>query len=155
MEGNLKWCIEQKNRIKLISPSTNLSNEYLINAEETLKVLSTVIKTGSNMWIATQKYYFEYFLAYSILMKFGIKSEIHSCTIQIIKYLEKLKILNINLSSLLLKDKDLRINNQYYLKNIKIEINMIELRNLYLEIKEFISESNKEIIEKVRKEIFN
>ena len=48
--------------------------------------------SGSNMWLATQKYYTEYLAAYSLLMKIGIKSEIHSCTIEIIRLLEKEKI---------------------------------------------------------------
>ena len=40
------------------------------------------------MWIATHKYYTEYLAAYSLLMKIGIKSEIHSCTTEVIKILE-------------------------------------------------------------------
>ncbi len=33
------------------------------------------------MWLATQKYYTEYLAAYSLLMKIGIKSEIHKSLI--------------------------------------------------------------------------
>lgn len=46
--------------------------KYFFNLFENL-----FIKNKSNMWISTTKYYCEYFAVYSLLMKLGIKSEIH------------------------------------------------------------------------------
>jgi len=121
--NKISWCKNQKSGIKLIEPNDNLSEEYYQNAEESLKVLRSINETKSNMWLATTKYYIEYFAVYSILMKIGIKCEIHDCTIALIKFLEKESVIKSGISKLLEKDKELRIDNQYYLKNKPVDIN--------------------------------
>lgn len=73
---DLNWCCNQNSGIKLTSPNDNLANEYIKSAEETLASLSAS-KEDSNMWIATKKYYAEYFAIYALFMKIGIKCEIH------------------------------------------------------------------------------
>ena len=108
---------------------------------------------GSNMWIATHKYYTEYLAAYAILMKIGIKSEIHSCTIEVIKILEEKNIINIPLSKYLEDDKNLRIENQYYLKNVKIELDPKLLSNILLVVRSSLNSITKEQIEKIRETI--
>ncbi len=135
---NINWCKTQKKGIKFIEPNDNLSKEYLNNAEETLNVLKD-LKNKSNMWLATTKYYFEYFCAYSILMKLGIKCEIHDCTIALVKFLEDFDVFKKNTYKILEKDKELRIDNQYYLKNKKVFINYEELNNIFLKTKELIN----------------
>jgi len=131
---NLDWCKKQNKGIKLIEPNDNLCEEYLRSAEETLSVLKD-IKNKSNIWLATTKYYCEYFAVYALLMKIGIKSEIHDCTLLVCKLLEEKKILPKGIHEKLEKDKELRIDNQYYLKNIKVKIDFHELTNLILTIK--------------------
>ena len=84
--------------MKFAEPSNELAEEYFRNAEETLRVTNLIKDSGSNMWLATQKYYTEYLAAYALLMKIGIKSEIHSCTIEVIKLIEQEKFLDFNLS---------------------------------------------------------
>ena len=74
----INWCKSKKKGIKLINPNDNLAQEYYENAEETLRVLNKTKETGSNMWLSAQTYYTMYFAAYSLLMKIGVKSEIHS-----------------------------------------------------------------------------
>ena len=73
--NKISWCKKQTKGIKLIEPNNNLSQEYFQNAEESLKVLRHIKETQSNMWLATTKYYIEYFAVYSVLMKLGIKCE--------------------------------------------------------------------------------
>ncbi len=147
----IKWC---KNKgLKLVKPNDNLAEEYFLNAEETLRILNKIKDSKSNMWLATQKYYCEYFAAYSILMKFGIKSEIHSCTIEIIKLLEKKKIIDFEFSDFLEKDKELRIDNQYYLKNIPVEINSEKLSRLLLDVKELLDNIDQKTINLIRTKI--
>ena len=126
----IRWC--QAKGLKLIEPNSNLSSLYIKYALETLNELRT---TNSNMWIATQKYYLEYFLATAILMKLGISSKIHECTFEIIKLLENNNIIDFRFNELLEKDKNLRIENQYYLKNNNIIINYEEIINLISKIK--------------------
>lgn len=151
MADKLKWCFGKK-EVKLIEPNENLANEYLESAEETLLVLRN-IKGKSNMWLATTKYYCEYFACYALLMRFGVKSEIHNCTIAIIKFLEKEGIIEKGMAKMLEKDKELRIDNQYYLKNIEVVIDYNALRDFILKIKEIITTITNEKIEGIRKKI--
>lgn len=148
---SLNWCLKQKKGIKLIEPNENLSKEYLKNAEETLLDLKN--SKESNLWKATKKYYFEYFLIYSFLMKIGVKCEIHDCTITLIKKFEEMEILPKDTFKVLKKDKEIRIDNQYYLKDKKVKINYSELLNFFLEMKSRIKSLSLEDIKKIRKKL--
>ena len=149
---DLEWCKKQKRGIKLIEPNENLCREYLASAEETLSILKD-IENKSNMWLATTKYYCEYFAVYALLMKLGIESEIHDCTITVCKILEDEKMLLRGTCKILEKDKKLRIDNQYYLKNIKISIDYSELANFILKIKSIINSLTFDHINKLREKI--
>lgn len=153
--GKINWCKKQKTGIKLIEPNDNLSKEYFENAEESLKVLKSINETRSNMWLATTKYYIEYFAVYSLLMKLGIKCEIHDCTIELAKFLEENKIIKEGISKTLEKDKGLRIDNQYYLKNKQVNIDFDKLSEFLLGIKEVLDNLNEETIKEVREKIEN
>ncbi len=157
MDDRLRWCFKQKKGIRLIEPNENLAEEYMRSAEETLVVLSN-IKEKSNMWLATTKYYCEYFAVYALLMKLGIKSEIHDCTIEVARFLEIEGILPKGTAKLLENDKELRIDNQYYLKNRKVVIDFNKLRDFILMIKGKINsitnEETHEIRRKLEKELY-
>ncbi|MBU2523399.1 MAG: hypothetical protein KKE23_03870 [Nanoarchaeota archaeon] len=84
-------------------------------------------------------------------MKIGIKSEIHDCTIEICGFLEKEGLLPIGTYKKLEDDKRLRIDNQYYLKNIEVKINFDELVNFILDIKKRINMLTLDDINKIRK----
>ncbi len=132
--ASLAWCSKQERGISLIEPNDNLANEYFANAEETLTILKAI--TGkSNMWLATTKYYCEYFAVYALLMKLGVKSEIHDCTIALCDFLEKQGFLPKGSFKLLSEDKQLRIDNQYYLKNKQVYVNYDLLVQFVLTIK--------------------
>lgn len=145
----MNWCKNQG--LKLIEPNNNLAEEFYKNAEETLRITNLTKNAGSNMWLATHKYYTEYLASYSLLMKIGIKTEIHSCTFEVIKLLEKYKIISINLSKILEDDKELRIDNQYYLKNKPVNSDTHKLSQLLLKIREVLNEITEEQIEFIRK----
>jgi len=91
------------------------------------------------MWLATTKYYCEYFALYALLMYIGIKSEIHDCTIWVVKFLEEQNVIERGIAKILENDKRLRIDNQYYLKNKKVFVDYNNLRDLILKIKEIIN----------------
>ena len=145
---SIGWC--KKQGMKLIESNDNLAEEYYKNAEETLRVTNLIKNSGSNMWLATQKYYTEYLAAYALLMKIGIKTEIHSCTIEIIRLLEKENIITFKLSKNLEEDKELRIDNQYYLKNRPVDFNSKALSELLLKIRELLDNITKEQIKHIR-----
>ena len=149
---DLTWCKNNKNGIKLISPNLDLCKEYMDSAEETLSLLKDV-QTKSKMWAATTKYYCEYFAVYSLMMKLGIKSEIHDCTIKLSKFLEEEGLLPKGTYDLLEYDKQLRIDNQYYLKNRKVEIGPNEIRNFILTLKDKINSLTLDEITSIREKI--
>lgn len=151
----ISWCKKQPKGIKLIEPNDNLSNEYYENAEESVKVLKSICETKSNMWLATTKYYIEYFSVYSVLMKLGIKCEIHDCTMELIKFLEKEEIMKKGIAKTLKKDKELRIDNQYYLKNRPVNIDFDNLGEFMISIKRTLVQLNRDKIEEVREKIIN
>lgn len=145
---SIDWC--KKQGLMLIEPNNNLANEYYKNSEETLRIANLIKNSDSNMWLATQKYYAEYLLAYSLLMKFGIKTEIHSCTIEVIKLLEQENIIDFEFSKILEDDKELRVDNQYYLKNKPVHFNSKEMALLLLKIRTIIDSLSYETILKIR-----
>ena len=141
--------------MKFAEPSNELAEEYFRNAEETLRVTNLIKDSGSNMWLATQKYYTEYLAAYALLMKIGIKSEIHSCTIEVIKLLEQEKFLDFNLSKILEDDKELRIDNQYYLKNRPVDFDSKKISSMLLKVRSLLDSLTEEQITKIRNLIKN
>ena len=149
----ISWCKDQTSGIKLIEPNLNLCEEYYANAEESLKVLRSISPTQSRMWLATTKYYIEYFAVYSVLMRLGIKCEIHDCTIALVKLMEDNGILEKGISKILEADKLLRIDNQYYLKNKPVDINFEKLSVFLLSIKKSIDSLDENKINDLRKKI--
>ncbi|MBI2547769.1 hypothetical protein HYW21_00295 [Candidatus Woesearchaeota archaeon] len=78
----INWCAGKKEGLRLIEPNANLAEAYIQKAEEALASMRVnVIKD----WKISTAYYTLYFSLYSILMKIGIKCEIHSCTIEFAK----------------------------------------------------------------------
>lgn len=151
--SKIDWCKKQERGIKLIEPNDNLSQEYYENAEESLRVLRSIKSTKSNMWLATTKYYIEYFAVYSVLMKFGIKCEIHDCTIALIKFLEDEEIIEKGVSKRLEDDKELRIDNQYYLKNKSVKIDFDELSEFMISIRKSLDSLDKNKIESIKEKL--
>ena len=153
--NKISWCKKKERGIKIIEPNDNLSEEYYKNAEESLKVLKGIVATKSNMWLATTKYYIEYFAIYSVLMKIGIKCEIHDCTIALAKFLEKENMIKKGFADKLESDKELRIDNQYYLKNKPVDINPENLSEFIVSIKETLNHLDKDKIDAIRKKIIS
>jgi len=150
--ATLKWCKRQKRGITIIEPNDNLFSEYIKTAEESLDVLKS-IKNKSKVWMATTKYYCEYFAIYSLLMKIGIKCEIHDCTIALCKLLEELKIVPEGYTNVLEEDKKLRIDNQYYLKNREVPINYDKIVEFVMSIKNIAIKLTESEIGRVREKV--
>jgi len=151
----ISWCKKKEGGIKTQKPNDNLSQEYYENAEESMKVLKSIKETKSNMWLATTKYYIEYFAVYSVLMKIGIKSEIHDCTIALAEFLENEDVIEKGISKILEDDKELRIDNQYYLKNKSVNIDFEKLSDFMLSIKKSLEKLDNEKIRELREKIKN
>lgn len=87
MADKIQWCIQQKRGIELIEPSENLAKAYLQKAEKALASMKA--NKGNTEWEISSGYYAMYFSVYAILMRLGVKSEIHSCTIEFAKSTSK------------------------------------------------------------------
>ena len=104
----LAWCKQQKNGIELISPNNNLCTAYLADADDSLLAMDK----NSGKWKAVTAYYACYNAVYALLMKTGIKCEIHDCTLELMQVFAFSK----EQRAFLEKLKKERIQVQYYLQ---------------------------------------
>jgi len=88
-------------------------------------------------WTATTAYYARYFALYALLMKIGVKSEIHDCTINVAQLLANHGILSQNLVNDIAKAKQTRIDTQYY---VATQLNQKEIRKNAETARKFVLE---------------
>ncbi len=152
---SLKWCCGKKEGIRLIEPNENLAEGYIKMAEAAIGTMSR--ERNFNMQFAISAcYYSMYYSVYAILMKIGIKCEIHACTLEFMKKLpfdfyskEDFKIIS--------KAFDARNTSQYYVDKIvaKEEIDFIMANAPYFlgKSKEVLSKINEKDVKRIRGEI--
>ena len=75
----IKGCVGKKKGLSLVEPNSDLAKSYIKKAEEALESMRVIIIKD---WKISTAYYTIYFSLYAILMKLGVKCEIHSCTIE-------------------------------------------------------------------------
>lgn len=108
---NIDWCKKQKNGIELVEPNEDLAKAYIQKAEDSL---SASLNLDNNKdWKISSLYYTMYFSIYAVLMKIGVKCEIHSCTITFAEVFLA-KFLENDDFDLLKKSMKARIDVQYY-----------------------------------------
>ena len=107
----LTWC--KKKAIQLTEPNTNLQEAYQQKADESLETIQT---TKSRDWQLTAAYYAMYHGLYSLMMRIGVKSENHRCTIEIARkhLINQLTEQDI---SLIEHAYNTRIESQYHVNN--------------------------------------
>jgi len=137
----IEWCLNQKKGIKLIELNENLSKSYMVDADNSLLNLPKV----KGRWKLIIGYYSCYNALYSILMKAGIKSEIHDCTINLIKFIDGFSVDDYKFMKNL---KQNRIDSQYYLK--EGEVDLKKVKDFVLRCKIILEEFD---FEKFRKEV--
>jgi uncharacterized protein (UPF0332 family) len=84
MKNKLPWCAKVKNGVTLVDSNPNLASAYLKKSEEAMDTMHSV---ASRDWKISAAYYSLYFSLYSVLMKTGIKSENHVCTLEIMQHI--------------------------------------------------------------------
>lgn len=150
----IEWCKNQRTGIKLIQPNSNMSDSYLKMAEESITALKGVEK--SRIWTATTTYYIFYYSLYSVMMKIGVKCEIHACSLELMKqFLEE--FYNEKDIEMMGKAFSARIDLQYY-SDRPVDDKVIEetsryCKDFYIKTKDIISRISESQIEKIRKEI--
>jgi uncharacterized protein (UPF0332 family) len=113
-DDGLVWCFKQKRGLRVIEPNQNLTKAYLKKAASALNTMTAALQINEADWVATTAYYARYFALYAFLMKMGIKSEIHDCTINIAQLLANHVILRQTLVDDIAEAKQTRIDTQYY-----------------------------------------
>ena len=78
----IKWCCKKKNGISLVEPSKNLSLAFIEKAERSLEEMNNAKYIESKLNFA---YYAMYEAVYAVLQRIGVKSEIHTCTLEFMK----------------------------------------------------------------------
>ena len=116
--------------------------------------MTAALQIKETDWTATTAYYARYFALYALLMKLGVKSEIHDCTINVAKLLSNNGILNSSLIDDIAKAKQTRIDTQYYVAK---ELNQKDTKNnaegarkFVLELEQTIENITPEQVDSVR-----
>ncbi len=141
--AEIEWCCRQKAGIKLVEPSSNIALGYISLAENSIGTMNRE-RTQNIVFSVSAGYYAMYYSVYSILAKIGIKCEIHSCTIEMMNYLDfseedKKKIK---------KAFDMRNILQYYVDKI---VDDADINFLINNVPSFVS-SSKDILESLNEE---
>ena len=152
---NLKWCYNQKDGIKLIEPNDNLAQGYLKMAENSLGTMNRE-RNYNLMFSISACYYSMYYSLYSVCMKLGIKCEIHSCTIEVMKRLLINFYSEFDIKTIK-KAFDARNIAQYYVDRIipKEDINFI-ISNaplFFSKSKDILGKINEDYINEIRNKI--
>ena len=143
MMNKIDWCRKQKKGIELVERKHHLSEAYMGDADESLEVCLN----NKGKWKVISGYYACYNAFYSILMKCGVKCEIHDCTIELMKFFN----FNDEDINFLKNLKEKRIQTQYYLKNVDEE--EIKVKKFIDLCREILISLNDNEIEKIRREI--
>ena len=148
------WCLKQKRGIRIVQPNENLTKAYLKKAASALNTMNAALEIRETDWITTTAYYARYFALYALLMKMGIKSEIHDCSIAVAELLTENRILREGLASDILDSKQARIDVQYYvereLDQASIRRDVENARNFVLELEKVTENITTDRIEKIR-----
>jgi len=147
VDDRIKWCFRQKGLVSLVAPNKNLAEGYLKKAEIAIEEIKNV---KSNEWKIETAYYGIYHSIYALLIRTGLKSELHMCTISFVlemfsDYFDEKEIL------VLKNSRENRKSSMYYVNtNIKDE----DLKDLVLfapkifaKCKQILSELNQRKIE--------
>ncbi|MBS3162953.1 HEPN domain-containing protein [Candidatus Woesearchaeota archaeon] len=151
--ADIDWCKQQRNGIELVEPNDNLAKAYIKKAEDSL---SASLNLDNNKdWKISSLYYTMYFSVYAVLLKIGIKCEIHSCTIAFAEHIlkdyfkpEEIEILK--------KSMKARIDVQYYTdRNISDSLYQKMIKNAPIFIarcKDIITRFTEQDISRIRKD---
>jgi uncharacterized protein (UPF0332 family) len=126
-----------------VEPNEDLAKAYMKKAISALNTMTAALKIRETDWIAATAYYARYFALYSLLMKIGVKSEIHDCTIRMGRYLSENGILNKNLIEDIEKAKQTRVDMQYYVAR---EFSVREIKNNAESARKFVLDVEKETV---------
>ena len=110
VKDKIKWCVSKNEGLQLIDSNSNLAKAYIKKAQDAIESMRADIVRD---WKISTAYYSLYFSLYAIMMKIGIRCEIHSCTIEFAKRFLK-DYFNESEFKFLKNALKARIDSQYY-----------------------------------------
>ncbi len=153
----LKWCLKQNQGIRLVELSDNLVDAYLRMADDSLGTMNRERKYNSIFSISAC-YYSMYYSLYAVMMKIGIRCEIHSCSLELMKNLLKNYYSEKDVKTIK-KAFDIRNLTQYYANKVidekDIEFILSEAQRFYDKSKDIISNLGREDIKALRDDLLN
>jgi len=154
-ESKFLFCFKKAKGLKLVNPNEILTEVYKRKSKSALNMLDSAKEKQEDDWILDTSYYAKYFIIYSLFMKFGIKSEIHDCTIFGLKalFVEE-DIISEDIYKELEKSRDLRVDALYYDKEIGREEILKRSKttpDFCLKVESIVDNISKEEIDKIRK----
>lgn len=140
--NKIKWCLKQNKGIKLVELNEPISENYIKESKDDFDMIEKV----NPKWKTVTAYYSCYNSVYAILMKIGIKCEIHDCTIAL------MELLGFNKEEIEFLDslKKERVDVQYYLKASSLAIDKNKVLEFLNKCKEIIKEMNDDKINETR-----
>ena len=152
---DIPWCFRQRDGIKLIESNSNLAEGYLKMAEDALGTMNRE-RNYSLRFSISACYYSMYYSLYAVLMKIGVKCEIHSCTLKFMEEFlsgfyskEDIRIIG--------KAFDCRNAIQYYVDSVlqKSDSDFIISKSpfFYSKSKDILTNLNEHQINKIREDI--
>lgn len=142
--NKIEWCKKQSKGITLIEKKNHLSSSYLQDAQESLDACLQL--TGK--WKVITAYYACYNALYSIFMKCGIQSEIHDCSLALMKLFD----FTAEEITFLTELKKKRIDTQYYLKKNDVN-NIIEIKQFIEKCELLLNQFQEKEIEQIREKL--
>lgn len=150
----LRWCTRQERGIRLTAPSDNLMKAYLEKSRNALRSMEVNAQADIEEWTVSASYYAKYFAVYALLMKIGVKCEIHDCTIALFGHLFSSADYH-PLVRELKQSKDDRVDVQYYSRELKVNLAdlMQQTKQFVLRIEELIDGLNAEEVARLQKKL--
>ena len=81
--NKIKWCCKQKRGIELVEFKPHLDESYMKESRDDLKALNST--DNKSKWKIIIAYYACYESLYSLLVRAGIKCEIHDCSLKLME----------------------------------------------------------------------
>lgn len=155
-KDTIKWCSHQRRGIKLVNPNVETCRSHIIKANRALKSMNLNYKEGLTEWAVEAAYYARYHCLYALLLRCGIKSEIHDCTIAVAKIVFSDLVSEKVINELSIA-KQQREDTQYYSDRVvdekACETNINSAPEFVLTLEEKIESLNDEKVETYRKKI--
>lgn len=79
---SINWCLKQSRGIELVDSNLNMADSYIRMAEDSLGTMHRE-RGKNNVFSIAAGYYAMYSSLYSVLIRIGIKCEIHKCSIKL------------------------------------------------------------------------